>query len=141
MCCKQEYEGEITAASVDPRIPTSFKQILLLPEEEKEKWLEACRQESESHLAIPSISKPLPPPGYTAAPAIRLTWVFTIKPSGDYKARIVILGQGMNAGLHFNDAHAPVPSPTMIRAFLALVAAGSVTSLNLMSKLRFSMRL
>ena len=30
----------------------------------------------------------------------------------------------MKSGLHFNETHAPVPSPTLLRAFFALVAAG-----------------
>ena len=33
-------------------------------------------------------------------------------------------GQHMKEGIHFNDTHAPVPSPTVVRLFFALTAAG-----------------
>ena len=37
-----------------------------------------------------------------------------------YKARIVLRGQFMKAGLDYNDAFSPVAKPTTIRAVLAL---------------------
>ena len=57
----------------------------------------------------------------TQAPAVRLTWVFAKKEI--YKARIVMLGQHMQGGVHFNDTHAPVPSVTCVRIILALTAS------------------
>jgi hypothetical protein len=50
-----------------------------------------------------------------------LTWVFAKKEI--YKARIVMLGQRMEEGVHFNDTHAPVPSVTCVRIILALTAS------------------
>ena len=84
----------------------------------------ACRAESDSHLAISSIGPRLLPAQYTKAAPIRLSWVFVVKPTGDYKARIVMLGQHMKEGIHFNDTHAPVPSPTIVRLFFAITASG-----------------
>ena len=107
----------------EKRVPRSYEQILSLPQFEKDKWLAACKEESNSHLSIPSISGVLHPSEFTAAAPIRLSWVFTIKPTGEYKARIVMLGQHMREGVHYNNTHAPVPSPTLIRLFFALIAA------------------
>ena len=107
----------------DEDIPRSFKHIQTFPPLEREKWLAACRSESASHLAIPSIGKILAPSDWTSAAPIRLTWVFARKPTGDFKARIVMLGQHMQAGVHFNDTHAPVPTATVVRLLLAMTAA------------------
>ena len=106
-------------AVTERRVPRSYEQILSLPQIEKDKWLAACKEESNSHLSIPSISGVLHPSKFTAAAPIRLSWVFTIKPTGEYKARIVMLGQHMREGVHYNNTHAPVPSPTLIRLFFA----------------------
>ena len=105
-------------AVTERRVPRSYEQILSLPQIEKDKWLAACKEESNSHLSIPSISGVLHPSKFTAAAPIRLSWVFTIKPTGEYKARIVMVGQHMREGVHY----APVPSPTLIRLFFALIA-------------------
>ena len=40
-----------------------------------------------------------------------------------YNARIVMLGQNMQEGIHFNDTHAPAPSVTCVRLILALTAS------------------
>ena len=104
-------------------VPYSFKNIQTFSPLEREKWMAACREESASHLAIPSISGALAPEEWTKAAPIRLTWVFARKPTGDYKARIVMLGQHMQAGVHFNDTHAPVPAATIVRLLLAITAA------------------
>ena len=40
-----------------------------------------------------------------------------------YKARIVMLGQHMQEGIHFNDTHSPVPSVTCVRLILAITAS------------------
>ena len=110
-------------ASQHDQVPRSYEQILSLPAAERERWLQACREESNSHLSIPSISAALQPGEFTAAAPIRLSWVFAKKPTGEYKARIVMMGQHMREGVHFNNTHAPVPTPTIIRLFFALVAA------------------
>ena len=125
-CVPQPYENpvfqsEIAFATQDLDVPRTYAQILRLPLEEKEKWIAACRRECQSHLQIPSISGPLNQSEWTQAPAVRLTWVFAKKDV--YKARIVMLGQHMQGGVHFNDTHAPVPSVTCVRLILALTAS------------------
>ena len=115
------FQSDLAYSTQDRGIPRSYAQILHLPEEEFEKWLLACKKECESHLAIPSISRVLQPQEWTKAPPVRLTWVFTKKDV--YKARIVMLGQRMVEGVHFNDTHAPVPSITCVRIILAIMAA------------------
>ena len=115
------FQTEVAYAAQDLDVPRSYAQILRLPHEEKEKWIAACRRECQSHLQIPSISGTLAQHEWTQAPAVRLTWVFAKK--GIYKARIVMLGQHMQGGVHFNDTHAPVPSVTCVRIILALTAS------------------
>ena len=115
------FQTEVAFAAQDLDVPRSYAQILRLPHEEKEKWIAACRRECQSHLQIPSISGTLAQHEWTQAPAVRLTWVFAKK--GIYKARIVMLGQHMQGGVHFNDTHAPVPSVTCVRIILALTAS------------------
>ena len=102
------FVSDLAHATQDLEVPRSYAQILRLPEPEKTKWLQACQRESKSHLAIPSISEAMRPDLWTQAPPIRLTWVFSKKDV--YKARIVMLGQHMQEGVHFNDTHAPVPT-------------------------------
>ena len=104
------FQEDLAFSTQDRYIPRSYAQILHLPGEERDRWLQACRRECRSHLSIPSISRPLQPSEWTKAPPVRLTWVFAKKEV--YKARIVMLGQRMVEGVHFNDTHAPVPSVT-----------------------------
>ena len=126
-CVSQTYDNrffqsEIAFATQDLDVPRTYAQILRLPESERQKWITACQRECESHLQIPSISGILKQTEWTRAPAVRLTWVFAKKDV--YKARIVMLGQNMQGGIHFNDTHAPVPSVTCVRLILALTASG-----------------
>ena len=117
----EHFQEDLAYASQDVDTPHSYAQVMRLPPLEKEKWVQACRRESESHLSIPSISGPLKPEEWTKAPPVRLTWVFAKKEV--YKARIVMLGQHMQEGIHFNETHAPVPSVTCVRIILAITAA------------------
>ena len=115
------FQTELAYATQEVDVPRTFAQVLRLPVCEKDKWIAACRRESESHLQIPSISGALKQDDWTQAPPVRLTWVFARKDI--YKARIVMLGQHMQEGIHFNDTHAPVPSVTSVRLILALTAS------------------
>ena len=115
------FQADLAHSTQDIEIPRTFAQVLRLPQEEKMKWIRACQRESASHLAIPSISGVLRQDEWTKAPPVRLTWVFAKKDI--YKARIVLLGQHMQEGIHFNDTHSPVPSVTCVRLVLALTAA------------------
>ena len=100
--------------------------MLKLSPEARAPWLDACRAQCRSFLAIPAISGVLRPSQWTRAPPIRLSWVLSAKPStGEAKARIVMLGQHMREGVHFNDTHAPVASVTCVRALLAVTAASA----------------
>ena len=119
--CSPFFQSDVAYATQDLDVPRTYAQVLRLPVNEKEKWIAACRRESESHLQIPSISGILRQDEWTQAPAVRLTWVFAKKDI--YKARIVMLGQHMQEGIHFNDTHAPVPSVTCVRLILALTAS------------------
>ena len=115
------FQSEVAHSTQDSDVPRTYAQVLRLPPDEKLKWLQACRRERASHITIPSISGVLNPDQWTKAPPVRLTWVFAKKDV--YKARIVMLGQHMQEGVHFNDTHSPVPSVTCVRLILAITAA------------------
>ena len=111
-------------ATQDWTVPRSFAQVMKLSPADRAPWLEACRAQCKSFLAIPAISGVLHPSQWTKAPPIRLSWVLSTKPPLDEpKARIVMLGQHMREGVHFNDTHAPVASVTCVRVLLAITAA------------------
>jgi Reverse transcriptase (RNA-dependent DNA polymerase) len=115
------FQLDLAHATQAADVPRSFAHVRNLPDGERAKWIEACRRECRSHLSIPSISGKLRPEQWTKAPPVRLTWVFAKKDV--YKARIVMLGQHMLEGVHFNDTHAPVPSVTCVRVLLAITAS------------------
>ena len=73
------FQTDLAFSTQDRDIPRSYAQILHLPGEERDRWLQACQRECRSHLSIPSISRPLQPSEWTKAPPIRLTWVFAKK--------------------------------------------------------------
>ena len=119
-----EFDMAYATHTQGASIPRSYEQILSLPLAERDRWFQACYSESDSHLSVPSISGKLTLAEFTKAAPIRLSWVFDVKSTGEYKARIVMQGQHMKEGIHFNGTHAPVPSPTVVRLFFALTAAG-----------------
>ena len=51
------FQSDVAHATQDLDVPRTYAQILRLPADEKEKWLQACQRESASHLSIPSISE------------------------------------------------------------------------------------
>ena len=110
----------------DRSVPRSSAQVLRLSPEARALWLVACQEQCRSFLAIPAISGVLRPSQWTKAPPVRLSWVLSTKPvTGEPKARIVMMGQHMREGVHFNDTHAPVASVTCVRVLLAITAASS----------------
>ena len=119
-----EMERDLLYATQCQSIPRTYGQVKALPPPERDQWLEACREHCRSFLAIPAISGKLHRSQWTKAPPVHLAWVFTTKPpSAEPKARIVMLGQHMKEGVHFNDTHAPVASVTSVRVLLAITAA------------------
>ena len=121
---RSSFKVDLLHATQEQDVPRSFAQVMKLSPEARIPWIEACRAQCRSFLAIPAISGVLRPDQWTKAPPIRLSWVLTTKPPLDEpKARIVMLGQHMREGVHFNDTHAPVASVTCVRVLLAITAA------------------
>ena len=121
---RSSFEVDLLHATQEQDVPRSFAQVMKLSPEARIPWIEACRAQCRSFLAIPAISGVLRPDQWTKAPPIRLSWVLTTKPPLDEpKARIVMLGQHMREGVHFNDTHAPVASVTCVRVLLDITAA------------------
>ena len=93
---RTRFEEDLLYATQEQDVPRSFAQVMKLSPEARMPWLEACRAQCRSFLAIPAISGVLAPSQWTKAPPIRLAWVLTTKPpTGEPKARIVMLGQHM----------------------------------------------
>ena len=84
------------------------------------KWREAEKSKVESHRANRTFGPAVElPQGFRA---IKTDWVYDIKRSGRCKARVVVLGYRMMAGVDYNRTFAPTPRSTSIRVVCALVA-------------------
>jgi len=108
------------------------------------------QREKDCHLKNNTFGPVVSDPQEKPIPA---DWVFRIKHRGgpinledldekQYKARVVIRGQFMKAGVNFNDTFAPVAKPTSLRALLAvatkyscLLYAGDVETAFLTAKM------
>ena len=130
ICCT------ITEASLQSITPTSAYQALFGPQGKQ--WLKGMQREKDCHIKNETFGdchiselqlkdlKPIP-----------ANWVFKIKHRGgpieiedledkQFKCRVVIRGQFMKEGIHFNDTFAPVPKPPTVRALLAYAARHSL---------------
>jgi hypothetical protein len=67
------FEEDILYATQDDSVPRTYAQVLKLPPEARAPWLDACRAQCRSFLAIPAISGVLRPSQWTRAPPIRLS--------------------------------------------------------------------
>ena len=123
----QEELVMLSEVQINAATPRNVNQMLF--SEQKECWIRAMNREKACHVKnktfgdvciTPAKVKPIP-----------ADWIFKMKHRGEaesfdvipanmYKARIVLRGQYMKAGLDYNDAFSPVAKTTTIRAVLAL---------------------
>ena len=76
--------------------------------------------EYDQHRLNGTFSPPLDLP--TGFSSVHADWVFKIKRDGRLKARLVVKGYRMEAGVHYNSTFATVPRLTTLRTLLALAA-------------------
>jgi len=114
----------VEEAELERFTPRSAQEALHSPL--KDRWHEAMCREKLCHeknctfgAVNPNAKQPVP-----------VGWVFKIKYRGppvnlsslhpkQFKARVVIRGQYMKEGLHFNDTFAPVAKQTSVRLLIA----------------------
>jgi len=98
-------------------IPKSYKEAIT--SNEKSKWADAMDSEFNSLQSNNTWSlEPLP----EGRKAIGVKWVYTIKDTGRYKARLVALGYRQQAGVDFLETYAPVIRGESIKLIFALAS-------------------
>ncbi|KAH3899240.1 uncharacterized protein SCDLUD_004673 [Saccharomycodes ludwigii] len=102
----------------DDKIPQNFSAALKGPNGKK--WKSACQQELNSLVENHTFDLVSPP---SDTKTIGSRWVFTIKDSGLYKARLVAQGFTQRAGIDYNETFAPVIRYSSVRLFLAVAAS------------------
>jgi hypothetical protein len=103
--------------------PHNYKQAL--KSDDSERWKEATLAEYNTLIQNGTWEIVDLPPGEKA---IGSSWVFRIKTHSDgsierYKARIVAQGCSQRPGRDYQEVHAPMPRPAMIRMMFAIAAA------------------
>ena len=107
----------VAQALLDSRIPQSFKEAV--KGKDADLWIEACSKEFCALLHTETFDFVDLPSDRKAIPA---RWVFTIKDSGLYKARIVVQGFRQKEGIDYDETFAPVIRYESVRLFLAISA-------------------
>ena len=81
---------DLTYVTQDPSVPRHFNQLKALSPSVRQQWLDAMADHCKTFLSIPAV-RFIEQSQWTAAPPIRLQWVYAIKPlSGEKKARLVM---------------------------------------------------
>ena len=123
-------EGEKKAKIV----PNTFSEARKLPE--------AALWEAAEDKEIASLIKHQVYDLVTSVPAgsktIGSRWVYKVKADDSHKARVVVLGWGMVAGVHCGSTFAPVSRLQSIRMVLALAAEKTSRCCSTMSQRHFS---
>lgn len=119
----------LTEATLDRYTPRTAHDAMRSPDAAK--WIAAMQREKDCHLKNQTFGALRP--HNVKDTAIPCDWVFRIKHRGgaieskdlsekQFKARVVIRGQYMQAGLNYNETFAPVAKPATIRSVFALAA-------------------
>lgn len=104
-----------------------------LKSKQRDMWILAMNREKACHAKNGTFGAEVANPPVKCVPS---NWVFKIKYRGgpvsinslsekQYKARVVIRGQYMEEGMHFNDTFAPVAKQSTLRAVLAFATKHS----------------
>ena len=109
------FETVLTSQStvVPPDVRTALQG------EDKLKWAQAIAAEFESHRKHGTLGPAQSSPPADVKP-IPFDVILRIKRDGRFKARGIIKGFHMQAGLHFNETFAPVPQISTFRTLLAV---------------------
>ena len=108
----------------DPTTPKTFKEIFNLPEEEKKKWLDACRGEIMNFIKQKSWIKTKKKDVLAAGrKPIGVKHVFKIKdePTGlQYKDCIIVKGYMSIPGVNYTKSFSPVMTDVTVRILIIL---------------------
>jgi Reverse transcriptase (RNA-dependent DNA polymerase) len=110
--------GYFSAIESDYKEPTTFKNMMKLPEEERSKWMEGVIKEftdleKRGVWEIKNI-KDIP----VNRKLIGTKWVFKKKRSGVYRSRLVLLGYNQIPEIDFTDNFSPVVHNITLRMIL-----------------------
>ena len=112
--------GLHSAINSDYAEPGSYKQMLKLPKEEREKWLDGCKEEfnnmNKKKVWVLTPTSKIP----KGRKIIRCKWVFKKKRCGRYRSRLVAMGFTQIPGVDFTDSFAPVVSDVTMRILVVL---------------------
>ena len=106
------YMAKVVGKAHDPSKPT-HKQTMQGPA--KEKWDEARLCEKEAHIKAGTFEEAVCPPGHRPVPT---KWVYVIKDSGKYKARLVACG---NRDPFIGDTYAPTANKAIMWLMFAVM--------------------
>ena len=112
--------GLFSAVESDYEEPSSYKEMMKLPKEERDKWLKGTETEFrnfKSHKVWKLVPLSSLPPGRKL---LRCKWVFKKKRDGTYRSRPVGMGFTQIPGVDFTDSFAPVVSDVTMRILLIL---------------------
>ena len=121
----------MTEASLPSITPRTSREALSSPQ--KDLWIQAMVREQVCHYKN-GIGEQMEQKDESDAKVVPTNWVLKIKYRGPpidlsllmplmFKARVVVRGQYMREGLHFNDAFAPVAKPSTVRTVFAFATA------------------
>jgi len=109
-----------SAVESDYTEPKTYKQMMKLPEEERNKWLKGCEEEltnlAEREVWVVKKLKDIAP----NCKLIGTKWVFKKKRDGRYRSRLVALGYAQIPGVDFTDNFSPVVNDVMMRMILVM---------------------
>jgi transposase InsO family protein len=105
--------------------PSSWKEMILLPENEQKNWIKAAEEEINAHRKNGTWMLCDPPVGKTP---IDCKWVFKLKHDANgnacrHKARLVAKGFTQKFGQDYDDTFAPVARHTTLRTLLTVAAS------------------
>ncbi|CCK72699.1 uncharacterized protein KNAG_0L00780 [Huiozyma naganishii CBS 8797] len=114
-------ENPVTTAlavqAYDGTLPKTFNQACNSPH--KNEWYAACDREFWALYDTKTFELVDLPPNRRAIPT---KWVFSVKDSGLFKARLVVQGFRQTAGIDYHETFAPVIRYESVRLFLAIAA-------------------
>ncbi|KAJ3552813.1 hypothetical protein NP233_g12787 [Leucocoprinus birnbaumii] len=100
-------------------IPVTWKDLLKLPKNDREKWMNACLDELNSLRERGVYELVDLPPGRRA---IKNRWVFNLKSDGRYRSRLVAKGFSQIEGIDFDELFSPVVRYETARLLLGMAA-------------------
>jgi len=100
-------------------LPKTFKDVAKLPADSKKRWLESCLEELKS-LKDRDVYEIVDLP--KRRKAVKICWVFNIKPDSRYQSRLVTKGFSQVKDIDFDELFSLVVCYETVRLLLAVAA-------------------